>query len=402
MVTKFRLFFAVVCLLFPSLCSAADYVTHVIKKGENVSKIVLKLTGSNNYLKDGIVVAIIVNGKDTGRVRPKEELGVVYPGWEVRIKTDFAKTEPVKGSAGKTFAQVCKGSSDLRCAQKLALLNGNITSKMSKRDIASRLSKTLTDDVYALPGMLAASTVSAQVPVQVPVVAKVETPQPTKAPAAPAPAEVPVPPPAVAAPRVTPASAADKPPDKPPSAATAAADQPAAVAADQPAAVAADQAASSSSNSSPPTALIYIIAAAAIVGVIVLGIAWHLYIKKARADNALQAGLADIRLEELRELKGRVQEFVSRFEMFFKHYLNANANSVEILPEYLPWNGKGVIRIVPQKGNYPNLTNHKVDLDCDLAKFNETFPNEPFTFKEPFVDDKPGVCVPFVHAGGDL
>ena len=354
-IRRIILFFGVV-LLFSQAALASDYVPfeYVIVKGDSVSKVALKLTNSLNYKRDGIVVVT-----KTGQVRPQAKIDHIEPGWKIQFNPIFITTKQVTESKGKTLAQVCAGSSDPRCVRKVAKLNS-----ITRRQI----NNPLTGNVYALPGMVTALAVSNPVSVPVPIVVKTETTQTTHVPVAPASSAGPIPIPPIIGPRHPPSSSL------PPA----------------------------SSSSDPPTAFIYAIGVLAIIGIFILGIDWNLYIKKVRSDSALQTRLADIRLNQLRETKTCIQEFVSKFETFFKRYLNPNANTVEILPEYLPWNGRGVIRIVPRKGGYPNLTNHKVDLDCDLAKFNATFPEESFRFEEPFIDDKPGVCVPFVHAGGEL
>lgn len=143
---KISTFFVLACVLYPGLASAAEYI---IQKGQNVSQIVMSITGSPNYTKDGIRVIT-----DKGRVISRAKFDHVRPDWKVVVDDKLAKTVRVEGSAGKTLAQVCTGSIDQRCALKLAKLNSIITSRTSKRTVASRLSRKLTDDVYAFPGLL--------------------------------------------------------------------------------------------------------------------------------------------------------------------------------------------------------------------------------------------------------
>lgn len=135
------LFFLV--LLFPRVLLAAEYE---IKKGEIVSQIVLKLTGSANYLRDGIKVVtdrgVVISG-----VKSRLKFDHVRPNWTVVVDDSLAKTVQVKGSAQKTLAQVCSELVGPRCVQKLSALNG-----ISKQQLA----KPLADDVYALPEMITA------------------------------------------------------------------------------------------------------------------------------------------------------------------------------------------------------------------------------------------------------
>jgi hypothetical protein len=82
-------FFGAVLLCIQAALAADPYDRHVIKKGETVRQIVLALTGSANFRRDGIEVV-----NNSGTVVARENFDTVHPGWEVRIRSDLVKKKP--------------------------------------------------------------------------------------------------------------------------------------------------------------------------------------------------------------------------------------------------------------------------------------------------------------------
>lgn len=337
------LFFGIL-LLCSQAVLAADHVPfeYVIVKGDTVSEVVLKLTNSLKYRRDGIVVVT-----RSGKVRPSAKLDHIQPEWKILIDQSYITTVKVLESKGRTLAQVCSGSADPGCVRKLSRLNTEW-----------HITRPLARDVFALPGMVTALAVSAPVSAATPVVAKAETPQPTPVTVASAQAAVPVPPSTDGDPSPPP------PPLHPPS----------------------------SSSSSP---LLWLIP----LGIIALGLlAWLIYTRYQRKllARAEQARLAEIQ----REMEGDAW----LFEESFKSRLNPSSNEVSLEWHYNPQGKQFETHITPVKGNYPNLTNHRVNLEHDLVVIGREFAskNPKLKIGTPYNLTTEGVGVPFAYDGGEM